>query len=418
MKNKVLKSTSGSILLLVALISAFAFISLTKSCFSSAMVFIVDEGILTKFQTGTINAVFYVVYAIFQMASGPLIDRWKPDKFITIGLIGAGVSNLVVYLCQNYAVMIAAWVFNAVAQCAVWPAVFKIASTAVCESMRGKSLLFVNICAPIGSIFSFVVAAIVSTRWQLNFLVSAIGLFVFALLWELCVFFMKPHFSEAVPEPTFEPIVKNEKKSDSPSFAKILFSHGIFLLFVIAILRSAFDLGIKALSPSIISESYESVTPVLSTLLSIIVIVAGVLGVFTAGAIYKKVIRNEALAVFILVCLAFPFVCLLLLIGRVHYFAIVVFLSLTVYILNTASMFTSSYIGGRFNCWNRGGSVVAFVNGGAALGIVLANMLFTAIADGHGWLFTIKVWVALMAALILLSAIFLVIWTKFLKKTK
>lgn len=412
-----LRSTSASVFFLFALVLSFTFISLTKSCFSSAMVFIVDEGILTKFETGTISAVFYVVYAIFQMASGPLIDRWRPDKLITVGLVGAGVSNLIVYLCQNYAVMIAAWVFNAVAQCAVWPSVFKLASTAVCDSMRGKSLLFINICGPFGSIFSFIVAAIVSTRWQLNFLFSAIGLFVFALLWELCVFLLKPYFSEAIPEKTFEPIVKNEKKSGSPSFVKILFSYGILILFVIAILRSAFDLGIKALAPSIINESYDSVTPVLSTLLSIIVIVAGVIGVFTAGIIYKKVIRNEALAVFILVSLAFPFVCLLLLIGRVHYFAIVVFLSLTVYILNTASMFTSSYIGGHFNAWNKGGSVVAFVNGGAALGIVLANMLFTAIADGYGWFFTIKIWVILMAVLILLSGVFLVIWTRFLKKT-
>jgi hypothetical protein len=44
-------------------------------------------------------------------------------------------------------------------------------------------------------------------------------------------------------------------------------------------------------------------------------------------------------------------------------------------------------------------------------------MLFTAIADGYGWFFTIKIWVILMAVLILLSGVFLVIWTRFLKKT-
>ena len=60
--------------------------------------------------------------------------------------------------------------------------------------------------------------------------------------------------------------------------------------------------------------------------------------------------------------------------------------------------------------------MVAFVNGGAALGIVLANMLFTAIADAHGWLFTIRLWVVLMAVLILLCVIFLAVWTKVLKQ--
>ena len=416
MKNKVLKSTTASVILLFALVTSFSFISLTKNCFSAAMVFIVDEGILTKFETGTISAVFYMVYAVFQMASGPVIDRWKPDKLITIGLVGAGVSNLVVFLNQNYAVMIAAWVFNAIAQCAVWPSVFKIASTVVCRSMRGKSLFFINICGALGSIFSFIVAAIVSTRWHLNFLFSSIGLFVVALLWELCLFLLKPHFSDAEDVGFLQNSEITETKSDAPKFLKILFSYGILLLFVIAIFRSAFDLGLKALAPTIINESYEAVTPVLSTLLSIIVIVAGVFGTFVASMIYPKFVKNEALAVFLLFCLAFPFVILLLLIGRAHYFYIIIFLAMTVFILNTASMFTSSYIGGRFNRWNKGGTVVAFVNGGAALGIVVANMVFTSIADSNGWLFTIKVWIALMAIGIVLCAVFLYIWTKFLKK--
>ena len=64
------KATSGiraSIALLISMVTAYTFIYLTKNCFSSAMVFIVEEGILTKFETGTINAVFYAVYAVGQM---------------------------------------------------------------------------------------------------------------------------------------------------------------------------------------------------------------------------------------------------------------------------------------------------------------------------------------------------------------
>ena len=63
-----------------------------------------------------------------------------------------------------------------------------------------------------------------------------------------------------------------------------------------------------------------------------------------------------------------------------------------------------------------GATVAAFVNGGAALGIVVANMLFTAIADSCGWFFTIKVWIFIMAAAILLCIAFLAVWTRFLKK--
>jgi len=414
MKNKKFDTKQKSVLLLVGLVSSFSFISLTKNCFSSAMVFIVDEGLLTKFETGTISAVFYVIYAILQMMSGPLTDRWRPDKLITIGLIGAAVSNLVIYFNQNYVVMLISWAFNAVVQCAVWPSVFKLASTSVCDSMKGKAMFFINICGSLGGILSFVIAAAVSSQWQLNFLISAVGLFVFAVIWEICIAFINPTVS--VSESDSQKPDASFRASDAPSFKTVLFGYGILLLFVIAILRSAFDLGLRVLAPSIINESYQSLSPEISTLLSIIVIIAGIFGSLFAGVIYPRFVRNEALVVLLFFLFSFPFVCLMLLVGKVSYVWIVVFLAVMVFLLSTASMFTSSYIASRFGKWNMGGTVAGFVNGGAALGIVLANMAFTAIADAEGWIFTIRVWIVMMAVAILLSCIFLFIWTKFLKK--
>ena len=50
---------------------------------------------------------------------------------------------------------------------------------------------------------------------------------------------------------------------------------------------------------------------------------------------------------------------------------IIVFLAIIVFVLNVASMFTSTYIASRFGKWNMGATVAGFVNGGAALGIVV-----------------------------------------------
>ena len=377
------------------------------------MVFIVEEGLLTKFETGTISAVFYSVYAVLQMMVGPLTDRWRPDKLITIGLLGAGISNLIIYFNQNYAVMLLAWVLNAILQCAVWPSVFKIASTVIRPSMRGSALFFINTSGSIGGIFSFVIAAAVSYRWQLNFLVSAIGLFFFAILWEICVAVIIPSLKDTE--------IDGEEKNpsalaDAPSFKKVLLSYGILILFFVAILRSAFDLGLRVLAPSIINESYDAVSPELSTILSIIVIVCGILGSFFGSIIYPRLIKNEAFAILLFFVLSFPFACLMLLVGKVSYIWIVIFLAIMVFLLSTASMFTSSYIAGRFGKWNMGATVAGFVNGGAALGIVLANMLFTALADAFGWLFTIRVWIFMILGSIALSIVFLTFWTRFLKK--
>ena len=416
MKNKVLNSKSACIVLLLGIVSSFSFISLTKNCFSASMVFIVNANLLTKFETGTISAVFYIIYAILQMMSGVLTDRWRPDKLITIGLAGAGLANLVIFFNQNYVVMLLAWSFNAIVQCAVWPAVFKIASTVVVDSLRGKALFLINICGSIGSIVSFLIAAIVSSYWQLNFLISAIGLFVFAILWELCVFFITPSLKDAEIRRDISDTA--ERSTTAPAFKKILISYGILLLFFIAIMRSAFDLGLRVLTPTMINESYDSLSPELSTVLSIVVIVAGIFGSLFGSVLYPRIIKNESVAILLFFVLSFPLVCLLLLVGEINYLWIVAFLALMVFLLSTASMFTSSYIASRFSRWNMGGTVAAFVNGVAAFGIVVANMLFTALADSKGWTATIEIWIFLMLFSIVLSVAFLFIWTKFLKRYK
>jgi OPA family glycerol-3-phosphate transporter-like MFS transporter len=236
------------------------------------------------------------------------------------------------------------------------------------------------------------------------------------IFWEIIVLYIKPKLKEK--ELVEVPISEITSSRESVGFWKLAVSGGIIILFFIAIMRSAFDLGLKALAPSIINESYQDVSAVIATIMSTIIIVAGILGSFFGSILYSRFVRNEALAIVVLFTAAFPFVCLMLLVGKINYLFIVAFLALIVFILSTASMFTSSYIASRFNKWNLGASVAGFINGGAALGIVVANMLFTALADRWGWYFTISVWVILVAVSILLAGIFFVVWTKFLRKIK
>ena len=415
------KATSGiraSIALLISMVTAYTFIYLTKNCFSSAMVFIVEEGILTKFETGTINAVFYAVYAVGQMLVSPIVDKYKPERFITIGLVGAAVANLVIFLNQNYVLILCVWVFNAIVQCAVWPAVFKIATTVICDRLVDQSIFYINAAGTLGTILSFIVAAIVSSHWQLNFLISAIGLVFFAIAWEISCVFLRPLFAQASRPEKKEKEETAPKEKKSLSFVTLLFSAGLLLLFVIAILRVAFDTGLKALTPSIINESYEEVSARLSTLVNIVVIAAGFLGMLFAGVLHSKFVRNEAIAVLVLSIASMPFLCLLLLIGKVHYLVIVALLAIISFFLSTIGMFAMSYIAGRFNRFNMGATVVGFLNAGAAFGMVAANLVFTAIADNFGWTATIVSWICVMAGVIALSAVFLLVWNKFLNRIR
>lgn len=412
MKTRVLNNRRSSLLLLCALVASYSFICLTKNCFSSAMVFIVDEGLLNKFQTGLITAIFYVVYALLQVLGGAVMDKFHPERFITFGLVGAGLCNLVIFFNQNYIVMLVSWAVNAAVQFGVWPATFKLISTMTTEDMRDNALFIVTFSNPVGVVVGYVVAAIVGSFWQMNFLFSAIGLICVAICWEIVFRSLKPHIVEEELTGNYEPTVKLK---DDFNFTKIAFSSGLIMFIVISFVRCMFDLGIKALTPTMIYDCYAEVTPNLATVLNIIVLIAGASGPLLAHVLYPKYIRNEAIALTIVFSIALPLSIACLLIGSVSYWVIVILISLIIMLMGGGTLFTTSFIAARYNCYGKGATVAGILNCFASLGVVAANTIYTSLADSIGWHGTIAVWIALMAVALILSILSIPVWGKFLK---
>jgi sugar phosphate permease len=416
MVERSLTSKKASVLLLAVLFITYAFICLTKNCFSSAMVFIVSEGILTKFQTGVISAAFYTVYAILQIVGGVITDKWHPERFITVGLIGASLSNLVIFFNQNYTVMLVSWIFNAMIQFAVWPATFKLVSTMLVKEMRSNSLFLITFGNPFGVVFSYAVAALVGTSWQYNFLVSSVGLVIIAIVWEITVKSISPYVKETeIEAPKTE---KSEENATRISLFKLIFSSGLILFTALSFIRTMFDLGIKSMSATMINESYTDVSPTMSTWLTIIVLICGAVGPCIARIIYPRFIKNEAIAAALFFFAAAPLAALTLLVGKIHYVALVIILALIVMLMSGCSIFTTSYAAAKFNKWGKGATVAGILNCTASFGVVGANLIFTAIAEGAGWFGTAVVWVIMMAVSILITLTLIPIWSAFLKNTR
>jgi sugar phosphate permease len=380
------------------------------------MVFIVSEGILTKFQTGVISAAFYTVYAILQIVGGVITDKWHPERFITVGLIGASLSNLVIFFNQNYTVMLVSWIFNAMIQFAVWPATFKLVSTMLVKEMRSNSLFLITFGNPFGVVFSYAVAALVGTSWQYNFLVSSVGLVIIAIVWEITVKSISPYVKETEIEAPKTEI--SEENATRISLFKLIFSSGLILFTALSFIRTMFDLGIKSMSATMINESYLDVSPTMSTWLTIIVLICGAVGPCIARIIYPRFIKNEAIAAALFFFAAAPLAALTLLVGKIHYVALVIILALIVMLMSGCSIFTTSYAAAKFNKWGKGATVAGILNCTASFGVVGANLIFTAIAEGAGWFGTAVVWVIMMAVSILITLTLIPIWSAFLKNTR
>lgn len=383
------------------------------------MVFIVEEGLLTKVQTGLITSSFYLFYAVLQIVGGAIMDKWHPERFITIGLIGAGLCNLVIFINQNYAVMITAWTVNAVVQFGVWPATFKLISTMLPNDMRTNSLFIITFANPCGQVLSYVVAAIIGEAWRINFLFCAIGLLAIAVIWEIMFRSLKPSIEVSYSEGCLTTRLEKQKRAETSheSFLGIAIRSGIIILCITAFIRCLFDLGIKSLTPTILNESYSQLSPTLATALNIIVLLSGMTGTIVAKILYPRFIQNELKILAIFFGISLPLtISVYLMLGKVNYLVIVVLIAFIVMLMGGGTVFTTTYIAARYTKYGKGATIAGILNCVASLGVVTASTGFPYIAEQTGsWSATVALWIALMAIALALIIIGIPIWSKFIK---
>jgi len=369
----------------------------------------VDAGIMTKSQTGLIAACFYLVYAPFQIIGGLAADKYSPYKLILIGMIGGGICNLLVYFTQNYIAMIIIWSLNAVFQFGIWPSTFKIVSTQLSPDHKVKGSLYISLSNVSGLLLSYL-CAIYMGNWKNNFLVSALILFSFSLLFFFAYKNIEKHMEEM---PILEVSNTKGKEKKEKNFFLLAIKAGLPFLMLVAMIQTMLNLGLKSLTPVMLMESYDSISPGLANGLNIILIVASPMGLFIAkNRFFQKFNTVSVIAIFLM--LAIPLLGVITFLGRVDLLFVVLALTIMMVVLTAVStMF--SYVSLAFGVYGRSGTVSGLINCMASLGIVLANYVFASLADWKGWGITTQCWFWIGIFALCCALVTIPIWKKFRK---
>lgn len=386
----------------------YAVVYMTKSCYSAAMASIVHEGVLTKSQTGLITAAFYFVYAPLQILGGVFADRYNPERMIKIGLVGSGIANLIIFCNQNYYVMLLAWIFNAVVQFALWPALFKIISSQLENEYRIKGIYYITFSSICGLLMAYVVAAIVP-RWQHNFAISAGGLFLFGFIFHVACNWVEKYM---VPDTQERQAGRKTVESKTPTW-KLFWVSGFLLMVVVAAVRTIVENGVKTLSATMLMESYEHISPSLGNMLNTLIIVAGVVGVAIVNQfIYPRLIRDEAIATVILVGATMIPILVIFLLGKAPVFVMVASLCIATAILSGINLIMSR-CSASFVKYGKNGLASGIANAAASVAIMIQSYGTTYVADHAGWKMVVWLYTALLGVGILCAAVAVPLWRRF-----
>jgi len=413
MREKVLSDGKYNLHLFALLFITYSLVYVTKNCYSAAMAAIVNDGVMTKSQTGLISAMFYLVYAPFQIIGGLAADKYSPHKLIIIGVVGAGIANLLIYYVQGYMAMLIIWTLNAVVQFGVWPSIFKILSSEMAPGYRLSGMFYISLSIPAGLFLSYVCAMLIKS-WKYNFLISAITMFLLA-----AVFYVwykriekKMYFKD---KENISIESENSKETENPKenvrLLPLILKAGIPIMLIVVIIQSMLNLGVKSLAPVLLMESYDNITPSVANGLNLILILANPVGVFIAkNRIFDG--KNVVAVISLFSAVILPLALMLVFVGKVHILVIIISLALLTIFVSVVSTLIPK-ISLYFGKYNSSGTMSGLFNGISALGVVLANYGITKVAELWSWGAATKCLFLLTALSLLHSVVTIPIWKRF-----
>ncbi len=414
MTDKLKNKEKASVILFAVCWVMYAIVSMTKSAFSASIASIVEEGLFTKSYAGAINAGYYFFYGSAQLLLVKLVDRISPVKLINMALVGAGISMLGFALANNFLTMLILWSITGLLQFAIWPATIRIIAKYLVPEHRGRAMVYIALSYCVGMLTNYAVASVVLnfSYWRTLFWIYLCIIIVTIVIWTVTA---RKTVSVLEPCEHNEEVLASKKEEKPSGTWKIFWTSGIICMLLPAFVRTMMDMGLKSWVPTMIMECYEGVSPSFASIITTILLLVNLGGIYIVKMVYPKRIKSEALCFALCFVISIPFTLLLLLTGKISVYAVVLFLTLVTTFMYSGHQIINVIIPSKFAQMNLSGGVASLLNAVASFGAVVANFGYGFLADNFGWTATIMSWniMAILAALFALLSV--KAWNRFIK---
>ncbi len=411
MFRKLNPSERASALVFLALWISYTLICMGKNAYSAAMAAMLGEGLLTKANSGLVNAGFYLFYGVAQIFGIRIIERVSPFRLISLTLIANAVFSVCMGFAKGFVPLLVLWSLNGLAQFAMWPALLRVTTEYLHPDHQKRAMTAIAFCYCGGMVANYLLAAVVLkfARWPVLFFVNGVIGVAVLVLW-LFASRQKPVL-EQIPRETVAADTPQEKHALMP----LLVGSGAMLLLLPGLLRSALDLGIKTWMPTMLIEIY-GVSLSTSNLLTTLLVFVNLSGVLLVAWLYPKRVKNTVLLLTASFVIGAPATALMLLNQSISVGVMIVLLILVTTMTYAGNQLIQIYVPPEFARFHRTGSVASILNACASFGVLMGNYLFGVLAEAYGWNGTILSWVGMFVVSALLCAIATPIWKKFISR--
>ena len=228
---------------------AYFFSYLTRQNYSAALTEIISDLQIEKSLASIAVTGSFISYGVFQIISGFVGDKFKPQNVILLGLSGSALINVLIWFFPNIYVINALWCLNGAFQSLIWPPLVKIIVDNFSEKDYSLIIVRVTQASYIATVFLyFAVPVVISVAsWKDVFGICGFCGVAFAVLW-----FLKTKNLSCVQREN-DASVSTAKKMPKG----LIWSMGILPMIICTLVAGFMRDGIATWMPTYINQVYD-----------------------------------------------------------------------------------------------------------------------------------------------------------------
>jgi len=140
---------------------------------------------LSYFQLGILFSSFFWTYAVFQIVSGWLVDRFDVNWILALGILLWSAATVGTGFVQGFTLLLAMRLILGVGESVAYPSYSKIISRRFAESQRGRANSFICAGQASGPAVGTLLGGLLIARigWRLSFIVFGVASLLWLLPW-------------------------------------------------------------------------------------------------------------------------------------------------------------------------------------------------------------------------------------------
>lgn len=361
--------------------------------FSASMNEIINTGFLTKTGAGMIGTGFFFCYGFGQLISGFLGDRVSSRWMGFTGLVGTAMINLAMTFLQEPNTMLILWCVNGLVQSLTWSPIIKILSVSLEREKCKEASIAMSTTVAAGTLSVYIMSALIikASSWRMVFFVAFIIISSIAFIWLFGIGILEKRREELVDIDIKDSWV--ELKNHIPTW-QLFLSVGLIPIALSVIIQGILKDGVTAWVPTYVSEVFN-MGSVSSILITAVLPIVNLTGVYVANYMNKKFFRNEIATsgvCFAIVSLALS---LLILFGERNMIIAVLLLAITTTGMIGVNAMLISLVPLYFSSMGKVSTITGILNSMAYIGSSLSIYGIGWVSQNYGWSITMTIWLAL-----------------------